>query len=130
MTEYANIINAIKKPLSPQQQVENYDAFKKLQDAGVTVPDLVKRLEALEDKVSKLSGPADAELFEMMESAVKDDPAVADARKRMQAEKTRAISAVCMADPGYKAACEAYKRAKKSRYSASTLPIPYQIGMV
>lgn len=116
MTEYANIINAIKKPLTPQQQVENYDAFKKLQDAGVTVPDLVRRLEALEDKVSKLSGPADAELFEMMETAVRDDPAVADARKRMQTEKTRAISAVCMADPGYKAAYEGYRAAVTEAY--------------
>lgn len=121
MTEYSNILKAIQpNKLTPQQQTENFDAFKRLQDQGVSIPDLLKRLDDLEQKVERLSeskpGPVDAELFAMMAEAVKEDNAVASARRKMQAEKTRAISELCMADPGYKAAFEAYRQAVTSAY--------------
>ena len=121
MTEYSNILKAIQpSKLTPQQQSENLDAFKRLQDQGVSIPDLLKRLDDLEQKVEKLSeskpGTVDAELFAMMAESVKDDEAVVLARKRMQAEKTRAISELCMTDQGYKAAFEAYRQAVTAAY--------------
>ena len=120
MTEYANILKAVQpQKLTPQQQSENLDAFKRLQDQVVSIPDLLRRLDALEERVTALSekpGPVDAELFAMMAESVKDDAAVADARRRMQAEKTRAISELCMADAGYKAAFEQYRQAVSSAY--------------
>lgn len=120
MTEYANILKAIQpSKLTPQQQTENLDAFKRLQDQGVSIPDLLKRLDDLEQKVESLAGkpgPVDAELFAMMAESVKDDEAVASARRRMQAEKTRAISELCMADAGYKSAFEQYRQAVTAAY--------------
>jgi hypothetical protein len=120
MTEYSNILAALNGPkLTPQQQSENLDAFKRLQDQGVSIPDLLKRLDDLEAKVTALSekpGQVDAELFAMMAESVKDDEGVATARRRMQAEKTRAISEMCMADAGYKAAFEAYRQAVTAAY--------------
>ena len=124
MTEYGNILKAIQpqRQLTPQQQSENLDAFKRLQDQGVSIPDLLKRLDSLEERVSRLSesrpGPAEAELFAMMAEAVKDVPEVSEARKRMQAEKTRAISELCMQDEGYRAAFERYRGAVSEAYMA------------
>jgi len=120
---YENIQKLLNKPgegLSTQQQADNYDLFNKLMKEGVYLPDIIKKIDALEKKVDEMDkprdNPIDAELFAVMESAVRDDSAVSDARRRLQAEKTRVISALCIADDGYRKAFEDYRRAVNAAY--------------
>ena len=119
---YENIKNAMQggKTLTPQEQAQNYDLFGKMMKEGVSLADLVKKVDALETEVKDLKKPKqsamDAQLFYVMEQAVKGDPAVTDARRRLQDEKTRIISDLCMADEVFRKLYESYRTAVNSAY--------------
>ena len=106
--------------LSSSQKADNYELFGKMMKEGVYLPDLVKKIDALESKINDLEklkeNPIDAQLFSVMESAVKDDPSVADAKRRLQSEKTRIISEMCIRDDAYRRAFEEYKRVVNAKY--------------
>ena len=106
---YSSILKALGKEdppqggLSYQQQSENYSAFSDLMKQGVYIPDLLKRIETLEAQVREQGqkrDTLDADLFSVMESAVKGDPDVKQARQRLAEEKTRVITDLCMRDEG------------------------------
>lgn len=87
---------------------------------GVSLADLVKKIDALETEVQSLKKPKpsamDAQLFYVMEQAVKGDTAVVEARRRLQDEKTRIISDMCMADESYRKLYDEYRTAVNSAY--------------
>lgn len=129
---YSNILNAMQSltgasagKLTPAQEVENYSTFSDLQKQGVYLPDLMrkvgevdelkKRLEAVE---TARTGPMDAELFAVMESAVKTVPSVKEARQRAADEKSRVLSEMCLRDEGYRKAVEDYRREVNRAYIA------------
>lgn len=120
--DYSNIAKAITNPpkLSIQQQADNYNTFSKLMSDGVYIPDLLKRVEDLESKVSSMTAPKnevmDSELFAVMESAVKTDDDVKSAKQRVYDAKTRVITELCMKDDSYRNAVESYRRAVNTAY--------------
>lgn len=123
MTDYTNILNALGKSASTltiQQQNANFDAYRKLTDNGVSIPDLLEKLKTLEEKVDKLEKPKeetlDSHLFEVMANSVKDDPLVIEAKKVLQAEKTRVITELCIADEGYRKAFQRFKQIVNQQY--------------
>lgn len=121
--QYSNILKALGAPqanapvsaggLSMVQQAENYTAFDELMRQGVHIPTLIKRLDEMESKVKALESQprhdTNAELLAVMEQAVKNDPEVKAARQRVADVKTAIISELCMKDPRYCEALEAYK---------------------
>ena len=118
---YDNIKSALQggKALTPQEQAQNYDLFGKMMKEGVSLADLVKKIDALETEVQSLKKPKpsamDAQLFYVMEQAVKGDMAVVEARRRLQ-DETRIISDMCMADESYRKLYDEYRTAVNSAY--------------
>ena len=123
---YQNIINALQansgEGLSPQMKSDNYAAFNKIMEQGIYLPDLLKKVDALEAEIKEMKKPkdngVDAQLFSVMEQAVKDDPKVTDAKRRLQDEKTRVISELCMKDESYRQAFDGYRTAVNASYIA------------
>ena len=120
--DYANILNAINGPkLTPSQMSENYKAFDEIQKQGVYLPDLIKRIEDLEQKVKTVGTSPDmtSEVFSVMESAVRDDESVKVARRKAQDIKSRILTEMCIKDPRYKAALDEYRATVNRVYVAS-----------
>ena len=124
---YDNILKALNQPQSTpaqggltfQQQSDNYAAFSDLMKQGVYIPDLLKRIDALEAQVREQStrkDTMDADLFSVMEAAVKGDDEVKAAKQRLADEKSRVISEICSKDEGYRQAMESYRRAVNAAY--------------
>ena len=122
---YSSILKAIGKEDTPQggltfqQQTENYSAFSDLMKQGVYIPDLLKRIDALEAQVreqGQRKDTMDADLFSVMEAAVKGDDDVKAAKQRLADEKSRVISEICSKDEGYRQAMESYRRAVNAAY--------------
>lgn len=118
---YDNIMNALKtqSKLTPSQEVENYNAFSTLQKEGVYLPDLMKRINDMETRLAgyeKSRQEADADLFAVMEQAVRDEQTVREARQRVQDEKSRIIAELCGKDEGYRRAVEEYRRTVNAEY--------------
>lgn len=119
---YENILNAVKSKLTPAQEIENYSTFSELQKQGVYLPDLVKKMgefDEMKKRVDELSASkptVDAELFAVMEQAVRDDPAVKDAKHRMGEEKSRVLTEICMRDDAFRLASDEYRRAVNRAY--------------
>ena len=103
--QYSNILKAIQHPpsedkLSPTEKVENYDLFKKLNDQGIKLSDLIKRAEQNTPKQD------DSELFSIMESAVKNEPDVKNARQHLADVKSQVLAKICYQHPEYKDAID------------------------
>lgn len=122
---YSSILKALEKDdpqqggLSYQQQTENYAAFSDLMKQGVYIPDLLKRIDALEAQVKEQGQRKeviDADLFAVMEASVKGDDDVKAAKQRLADEKSRVISEICSRDEGYRTAMEAYRRTVNAAY--------------
>lgn len=125
---YSSILKALEKEapqqggLSYQQQTENYTAFSDLMKQGVYIPDLLKRIDALEAQVKEQGqkkDTIDADLFSVMEASVKGDEEVKTARQRLADEKSRVISEMCARDEGYRNALDAYRRTVNAAYIRS-----------
>lgn len=127
---YDNILKALSKQEEPapqagltfQQQSDNYSAFSDLMKQGVYIPDLLKRIDALEAQVKEQGAKKDtidADLFSVMEASVKGDEEVKAARQRLADEKSRVISEICSKDEGYRNALDAYRRTVNAAYIRS-----------
>lgn len=127
---YDNILKALSKQEEPapqagltlQQQSDNYSAFSDLMKQGVYIPDLLKRIDALEAQVKEQGqrkDTIDADLFSVMEASVKGDEEVKAARQRLADEKSRVISEMCARDEGYRSALDAYRRTVNAAYIRS-----------
>lgn len=111
--------------LSPAEQVQNYDFFsKEIMGKNVYLPDLVKQVEDLKKEVADLKANAksevDTELFEVMESKVRDVPAVKDAKHTLSEVKTQIINEMCQRDPRYQDAYTAYRKAVSQAYKEAS----------
>lgn len=127
---YDNILKALNQPQQPtpaspsgglsfQQQSDNYAAFSDLMKQGVYIPDLLKRIDALEAQVKEQGqrkDVMDADLFSVMEASVKGDDEVKAAKQRLADEKSRVISEICSKDEGYRQAMDAYRRTVNAAY--------------
>lgn len=122
--QYSNILKAIEAQQTPTmepqagglsvaQRADNYNAFTELMNRGVYLPDLIKRLDDMEAKVKALESQpkhdANAELLAVMEAAVKNHTEVKQARQKVADAKTAIINEMCMKDPRFRDALEAYK---------------------
>ena len=127
---YDNILKALSRQEEPapqaeltlQQQSDNYSAFSDLMKQGVYIPDLLKRIDALEAQVREQGSKkdtVDADLFSVMEASVKGDEEVKAARQRLADEKSRVISEICARDEGYRNALDAYRRTVNAAYIRS-----------
>ena len=113
-TKYQNILNAIgQKPtdnaLSASERVENYNLLEKLNAQGIKLSDLLKQAE----NTQKIE---DADVFRVMESEVKTNPMVKDARDRLAAAKAEILVKICSQYPEYRTAAEAYRRTVRETY--------------
>ncbi len=123
---YENILGALNsKPqskLTPAQEVANYSAFSDLQKQGVYLPDVMEKLKELDelkkrlDSIEKSAPAVDEAVFSTMESAVSKNHAVAEARKRMESTQAVIMQELCMKDPRYKEAYDAYRAAVNREY--------------
>lgn len=128
---YDNILKALNQPQQPapaqggltfQQQSDNYTAFSDLMKQGVYIPDLLKRIDALEAQVKEQGQKKDvmdADLFAVMETSVRGDDEVKAAKQRLADEKSRVISEICSKDEGYRNALDAYRRTVNAAYIRS-----------
>ena len=123
---YSNILNAVKgageanNGLTTAQQMDNYNTFSKLMKDGVYLPDMVKRISDLEEKVKGMEDSpksrVNEELFAVMEASVKGEDEVKAARQKLSSIKTEILSEICMKDGRYKEAYDGYRTAVNAAY--------------
>lgn len=129
MTDYSNILQAINGMNNGQnnsmtdltRRNENYKLVDQLNNEGISLKDLLSQIDDLKKKVEGMEKPAqviDEDLFAVMESSVKDDPAVVEAKRKVSEEKTRVIAELCAKDPKFMAARDEYRRAVNRAYVA------------
>lgn len=112
--KYQNILNAINQKstdnaLSASERVENYNLLEKLNSQGIKLSDILKQAESTQ-KIE------DADIFKVMESEVRNDPTVKDARDRLTEVKTEIIVKMCSQYPEYRTAAETYRRTVRETY--------------
>lgn len=99
--------------LTMEQQSANYAAFNELMKEGISIPDLLKRMDDMESKIKTLESQpkhdVNAELLAVMEAAVKNRPEVKVARQKVADIKTAIINEICMKDQRFREALEDYK---------------------
>ena len=127
--EYNNILNAIngmnqQNPTMDDlnRRNENYRLVDKLNQEGVSLKDALGQIEELKREIEELKKPSkavDEELFAVKEAAVKDDPMVIEAKRKVSEEKTRVIAELCAKDAGFMAARDEYRRAVDQAYVRS-----------
>ena len=128
--EYSNILNAINGQNQAQtgsvadlnRRTENYKLVDQLNQEGISLKDLISQVDELKKKVESLEKPSkavDEDLFLVMESAVKDDPTVVEAKRKVSEEKSRVIAELCAKDPRFMAARDEYRRAVNQAYVRS-----------
>lgn len=112
--KYQNILNAIgqkatENALSASDRIENYNLLEKLNSEGRKLSDILKQAE----NTQKIE---DADIFKVMESEVRNNPAVKDARDRLTEVKTEIIVKMCSQYPEYRTAAETYRRTVRETY--------------
>lgn len=116
MSEFANILKAIGKTegagLSPAERVENYNLLERLNAEGRKLSDILKQAEEHRER------PDDPEIFDIMESEVKNEQAVKDARQRLADSKTMVLARICYQHPEYRQAMDEYRRIVTETYKA------------
>lgn len=116
MTDYANILKALRtEGMTADRKAENYRAFDELMKQGVSLPDLMQRLETLEARVKEMDEPQ-AEVFAVMESAVSDDPDVVKAKARREEVMERILTESCMRDKRFAEADRDYRATVNAAY--------------
>lgn len=127
--EYSNILNAINGMNQQNPTIddlnrrnENYRLVDKLNQEGVSLKDALGQIEELKREIEELKKPSkavDEDLFTVKEAAVKDDPMVIEAKRKVSEEKTRVIAELCAKDAGFMAARDEYRRAVDQAYVRS-----------
>ena len=120
MTDYSNIMKALRSgsgEMDLGKKAENYKAFDELMRQGVSLPDLVQRLESLEARVKEMDdNPHDREVFAVMESAVSDDAEVIKAKAHRDEVMERILTESCMRDKRFAEADRDYRATVNSAY--------------
>lgn len=125
--EYSNILKALntQQPndamADMNRRTENYRLVDQLNNEGISLKDVLGQIDDLRKKVEGMEKPTqviDEDLFAVMESSVKDDPAVVEAKRKVSEEKTRVIAELCAKDPRFMAARDEYRRAVNRAYVA------------
>lgn len=99
------------------KKAENYRAFDELMKQGVSLPDLMQRLETLEARVKEMDEhPQDREVFAVMESAVSEDPDVVKAKARREEVMERILTESCMRDRRFAEADRDYRAVVNAVY--------------
>lgn len=116
-TQYSNILQAIKGKdtaggLSTADRVENYNLLEKLNAEGKRLSDILKQAEEHRDR------PDDPEIFGIMESEVKNEQEVKDARQRLADTKTMVLARICYQHPEYRQAMDEYRKIVTDTYKA------------
>lgn len=127
--QYSNILSALgqnqgqtpapTQGLTNQQQADNYRVFQDLMKKGVYIPDVMKRLDDLEDKVKTMQEAkpdVNKELFAVMEAAVKQDPDVKRAKQKVADIKSMIIAELCSKDTRFQEALNEYRTAVNAAY--------------
>lgn len=129
--QFSNILKAVgqptqtpmagtSSPLSYEQQSDNYNTFSEMMRKGIYLPDLLKRLDDMEAKVKALESQpkhdTNAELFSVMESAVRNSDSVRDARQNVADVKTQILTEICMKDKRFADAVSEYQTIVKREY--------------
>lgn len=113
--QFTNILNVIgtkatDEKLSAADRVENYNLLEKLNAQGIKLADLMKKAEQNTPKED------DAELFSLMEVAVKDDAEVKSARQKVVDVKSAVLAKICYQHPEYRAAIDEYRAVVSRTY--------------
>lgn len=124
MVDYSNILNAVNtQPKDYNRLNDNYRLFNELQAKGISLADLVQRAESADglkrqvDELERRSVTStDTASFKAMESAVKDDSDVQDAKKSLQSIRSLIITELCASDPRYRDVFERYRSAVNDAY--------------
>lgn len=119
MTDYANILKALRtEGMTVDKKAENYRAFDELMRQGVSLPDLMQRLESLENRVKEMDEhpQQDREVFAVMESAVADDADVVKAKARREEVMERILTESCMRDKRFAEADRDYRAVVNAAY--------------
>lgn len=120
MTDYSNIMKALRSgsgEMDLGKKAENYKAFDELMRQGVSITDLVQRLESLEARVKEMDdNPHDREVFAVMESAVSDDAEVIKAKAHRDEVMERILTESCMRDRRFSDADREYRTAVNAAY--------------
>lgn len=100
------------------KKAENYKAFDELMRQGVSITDLVQRLESLEARVKEMDEhpQQDREVFAVMESAVSDDAEVIKAKARREEVMERILTESCMRDKRFAEADRDYRAVVNAAY--------------
>lgn len=125
--EYSNILKALntQQPndamADMNRRTENYRLVDQLNNEGISLKDVLGQIDDLRKKVEGMEKPTqviDEDLFSVMESSVRDDPVVIEAKRKVAEEKTRVIAELCSKDPRFMAARDEYRRAVNRAYVA------------
>ena len=125
--EYSNILKALntQQPndamADMNRRTENYKLVDQLNNEGISLKDVLGQIDELRKKVEGMEKPTqviDEDLFAVMESSVKDDPAVVEAKRKVSEEKIRVIAELCSKDSRFMAARDEYRRAVNRAYVA------------
>lgn len=125
--EYSNILKALntQQPndamADMNRRTENYRLVDQLNNEGISLKDVLGQIDELRKKVEGMEKPTqviDEDLFSVMESSVRDDPVVIEAKRKVAEEKTRVIAELCAKDPRFMAARDEYRRAVNRAYVA------------
>lgn len=128
--DYSNILNAINgqnpaqnSPMADlNRRNENYRLVDQLNQEGVSLKEVLGQIDELKKKVESLEKPAKSvseDLFLVMESKVRDNPAVIEAKKRLSDTKNTVLLEFCMKDPRFKEAYDGYRDTVNREYVSS-----------
>lgn len=106
--------------LTMSQKAQNYRLFDELMKNNVDLSEVLKNAKKSDDLQKQLDSAkkteVDAELFAIMESAVKGEPSVKSARQRASDVKSKIITELCIKNPEYAEALHEYRRAVNEAY--------------
>ena len=105
---YSNIMKAVEAP-GVESRPDNWQIINKWLTEGRDLLEIDRRMH--EDKPDM-----DPELFRVMESAVKSDPTVKEARQHAADVKSAILTELCLKEPRYREALEAYRKAVSDAY--------------
>lgn len=121
MTDYSAILKAVSGQNQNKSEVftDNYQLVDQMNREGVSIKDLLGQIDDLKRKVEGLERPAkamDEDLFTVMEAAVREDPSVIEAKKRVRDQKDRVLAELCSKDAQFMAARDEYRRTVNKAY--------------
>lgn len=115
--DFSNIVKATQNNYEIQN--DNYKLLEQMNKEGISLRDTLNDIADLKRRMSEAESKKpqiDENLFQVMETSVKDVESVKNAKNRVSIEKNRVIADMCMKDEGFRKAYEDYKRAVNQAY--------------